>query len=72
MLELQLKFRLFDRNKTGAGESLSKSELASYLRQLNGGKEVLEEEVNTVMEEADILKDGEIGNITELLMATSR
>lgn len=67
--ELKGKLKEFDTSQTGA---LSKDELAAYLKSLNGGVEVSPEEVEWVMNEADILKDGEISNETELLMATSR
>mmetsp|Transcript_97626 Transcript_97626/g.252634 ORF Transcript_97626/g.252634 Transcript_97626/m.252634 type:complete len:211 (+) Transcript_97626:56-688(+) len=57
----------YDENKTG---SLSREEMQKYLKDLNGSIEPTEEEVNWVMEEADVLGDGEIHK-TELVMATA-
>lgn len=54
---------------SGSGK-LEKDELQKYLTDLNGGKEVPEEEVDWVLEEADIFGDGAIRQ-QELVMATS-
>lgn len=57
----------FDRSATG---TLNKDELANYLRSLNGGIDVPEEEVAWVLREADVYGDGEVRHAT-LILATS-
>mmetsp|Transcript_78148 Transcript_78148/g.168964 ORF Transcript_78148/g.168964 Transcript_78148/m.168964 type:complete len:208 (-) Transcript_78148:46-669(-) len=56
-------------DKSGSG-TLTRDELKTYLTDLNGGKEVAEEEVEWVMKEADVLGDGQIHRM-ELVMATA-
>mmetsp|Transcript_6914 Transcript_6914/g.11153 ORF Transcript_6914/g.11153 Transcript_6914/m.11153 type:complete len:217 (+) Transcript_6914:89-739(+) len=51
-------------------DTLNHDELKEYLKSLNGGCEVSDDEVKWVMHEADVLKDGVIHK-EELLMATS-
>lgn len=56
-------------DKSGTGK-LSKEEVKAYLTDLNGGKDVTDEEVDMVMKEADVLGDGELSKI-ELCRATA-
>jgi len=65
--QLEASLQQFDKSGTG---HLSKSELAEYLQHLNGGKMVTDEEVQWVMQEADIFGNGAI-NAQELVMATA-
>jgi len=57
----------FDKSKEG---TLNKEEMKQYLMSLNDGLDVTDEEVDWVMEEADLFGDGVIRK-TELCMATS-
>lgn len=65
--EMQEKLKLFDKSRTG---KLEKEELQQYLVSLNEGKPVTEEEVDWVLEVADIFGDGGV-NAQEMVMATS-
>lgn len=56
----------FDVSKNG---NLSKDEVKPYLVELNGGKDVTDEEVNMVFKAADVKGDGVL-SLTELSMAT--
>mmetsp|Transcript_22868 Transcript_22868/g.43022 ORF Transcript_22868/g.43022 Transcript_22868/m.43022 type:complete len:214 (-) Transcript_22868:142-783(-) len=63
----ETKLEKFDASKTG---KLSQDELKAYLTDLNGGIDVGEAEVDWVMKEADVMNDGELGNM-EIVRATS-
>jgi Ca2+-binding EF-hand superfamily protein len=57
----------FDKSGTG---KLNQQELKEYLTDLNDGVAVSDEEAKWVLEEADLLGDGQVGKV-ELVMATS-
>eukprot|EP00931_Biecheleriopsis_adriatica_P110104 TRINITY_DN84388_c0_g1_i1.p1 TRINITY_DN84388_c0_g1~~TRINITY_DN84388_c0_g1_i1.p1 ORF type:complete len:206 (-),score=59.87 TRINITY_DN84388_c0_g1_i1:124-741(-) len=69
--ELEKALKQFDTSGSGA---LERNELQEYLKSLNGGKPVSDEEVDWVMEEADVMKEQggkERITQTELLIAST-
>merc|ERR1712113_1326128 len=65
--EFEEKLAKYDASGTG---KLSKEELKAYLVDLNGGKDVTDEEVDLVFKDADVLGDGQLNKI-ELQRATA-
>lgn len=65
--EMEQALAKYDKSHTG---KLEKNELKEYLKELNGGKEVSDEEVDWVLSEADVFGDGACSK-TELVIATS-
>merc|ERR1719223_1370221 len=59
------RLKIFDKSGTG---KLEFKELKQYLKALNGGKNVTDEEVQWVLEEADVFGDGAIRGV-EMIMA---
>jgi len=57
----------YDVSKSG---KLERDELKKYLTDLNGGNEVTDDEVDWVLQEADVCEDGAIST-TELMKATA-
>lgn len=65
--EWDAKMEQYDKSKTGV---LSKDEVREYLKDLNGGKDVTEEELDMVFKEADVTENEQIGKM-ELAKATA-
>jgi len=65
--EMERMVEKYDVSKTG---KLSRDEVKAYLTDLNGGKEVTEEELDMVFKAADAFGDGQI-HIPELQIATA-
>eukprot|EP00931_Biecheleriopsis_adriatica_P027520 TRINITY_DN16548_c1_g2_i1.p1 TRINITY_DN16548_c1_g2~~TRINITY_DN16548_c1_g2_i1.p1 ORF type:complete len:208 (-),score=49.48 TRINITY_DN16548_c1_g2_i1:146-769(-) len=65
--EFEEKLKKYDVSRTG---KLSKDEVRAYLKDLNGGMDVTDEEVDMVMEQADVCGDGQL-NKMELQRATA-
>mmetsp|Transcript_127768 Transcript_127768/g.355570 ORF Transcript_127768/g.355570 Transcript_127768/m.355570 type:complete len:206 (-) Transcript_127768:180-797(-) len=65
--EFEEKLKKYDKSNTGA---LNRDEVKEYLKDLNGGIEVTDKEVDMVMKEADLTGDGTVMQI-ELQRATA-